>query len=301
MFWNNRYEGVWDCVGRFDFGLLYFFVISNTVSLVTDAIPAILLLRYCAAAHRAQPVRFSSMNATYSHRTLRNMYNFSPTLPLKGQCHQIFLPLVFFFKQLLLAPVDKPSNDFDFFRIFAEIFDYFGASPVSAMHALPVSLTPVNNSSPVSTTPVSDTLTCFRELHRCQRHRQKIPHRCHWHRRSTGKVDYLRQYSKIIEIVTRLVYWGQEKLFEEKNQRRKIWWHCSFKGCGKFLTEVNVISHCDQMILRCSPWCRTQVCAQAKNSIQICTVTQFRVLARGAKQNFEFRPTAHNQIHRPGP
>jgi hypothetical protein len=51
-----------------------------------------------------------------------------------------FLPLVFVFKQLLLAPVDKPSNDFDFFRIFAEIFDYFGASPVS-------------------TTPVSDTFT----------------------------------------------------------------------------------------------------------------------------------------------
>jgi hypothetical protein len=55
-----------------------------------------------------------------------------------------------------------PRNDFDFFRLFAEIFDYFGASPVSttpAMHALPVSLTPVNNSSPVSTTPVSDTFT----------------------------------------------------------------------------------------------------------------------------------------------
>jgi hypothetical protein len=59
---------------------------------------------------------------------------------LKGTVPRDFLPLVFFFKQLLLAPVDKPSNDFDFFRIFAEIFDYFGASPVS-------------------TTPVSDTFT----------------------------------------------------------------------------------------------------------------------------------------------
>ncbi len=81
---------------------------------------------------------------------------------LKGQCHEFFYLWFFFFKQLLLAPVDKPSNDFDFFRIFAEIFDYFGASPVSttpAMHALPVSLTPVNNSLPVSTTPVSDTFT----------------------------------------------------------------------------------------------------------------------------------------------
>ena len=55
-----------------------------------------------------------------------------------------------------------PRNDFNFFRLFAGIFDYFGASPVSttpAMHALPVSLTPVNKSSPVSTTPVSDTFT----------------------------------------------------------------------------------------------------------------------------------------------
>jgi hypothetical protein len=34
-----------------------------------------------------------------------------------------------------------------------------------------------------------------------------------------GKVEYLREYSKKIEIVNRLVYWGQEKLFEEKNQR----------------------------------------------------------------------------------
>ncbi len=75
--------------------------------------------------------------------------------------------------------------------------------------------------------------------HRCQRHRwcHASPvslilgskyhqlRRCHWHRRSTGKVEY----SKKIKIVTRLVYWGQEKLFEEKNQRWKIWWHCPFK------------------------------------------------------------------------
>ncbi len=85
-----------------------------------------------------------------------------PARYLKGTVPRDFLPLVFFFKQLLLAPVDKLSNDFNFFRIFAEILNYFGASPVSttlAMHALPVSLTPVNNFLPVSTTPVSDTFT----------------------------------------------------------------------------------------------------------------------------------------------
>jgi hypothetical protein len=42
-----------------------------------------------------------------------------------------FSPLFFFFKQLFLAPVGKPSDDFDFFQIFAEIFDFSGASPVS--------------------------------------------------------------------------------------------------------------------------------------------------------------------------
>jgi hypothetical protein len=72
---------------------------------------------------------------------------------LKGTVPGDFLPLGFIFKLFLLGPVDMPRNDFDFFRLFLEIFDYFGASPVStipAMHALPVSLTPVNNSSPVS-------------------------------------------------------------------------------------------------------------------------------------------------------
>jgi hypothetical protein len=36
----------------------------------------------------------------------------------KGTVPSDFSPLVFFFKQLLLAAVDKPSNDFDFFRIY---------------------------------------------------------------------------------------------------------------------------------------------------------------------------------------
>jgi hypothetical protein len=34
-----------------------------------------------------------------------------------------------------------------------------------------------------------------------------------------GKVEYIREYSKKIEFVTRLVYWGQEKLLKEKNRR----------------------------------------------------------------------------------
>ncbi len=80
----------------------------------------------------------------------------------KGTVSRDFLLLVFFYKLFLLGLVDMPRNDFNFLRLFANIFDYFGASPASttpAKHALPVSLTPVSNSSPVSTIPVSDTFT----------------------------------------------------------------------------------------------------------------------------------------------
>jgi hypothetical protein len=59
---------------------------------------------------------------------------------LKGTVTRDFLPLVFFFELFLLGPVDMPRNDFNCFRLFAEIFNYFGASPVS-------------------TTQVSDTFT----------------------------------------------------------------------------------------------------------------------------------------------
>jgi hypothetical protein len=58
----------------------------------------------------------------------------------------------------LLVPKDMTRNDSDFYKIFEDLFDYFGASPVSttlAKQALPVSLRPVRNSSPVSTTLVN--------------------------------------------------------------------------------------------------------------------------------------------------
>jgi hypothetical protein len=62
---------------------------------------------------------------------------------LKGQGHEIFTS-GFFIKLLLLAPRNMPGNDFYFFRIFGEIFDNFGTSPVLiilAKQALPMSLT----------------------------------------------------------------------------------------------------------------------------------------------------------------
>jgi hypothetical protein len=38
---------------------------------------------------------------------------------------------------------------------------------------------------------------------------------------STEIIECLREYLKKIEIITRLVYWGQEKLFEEKTRGKQ--------------------------------------------------------------------------------
>ncbi len=53
------------------------------------------------------------------------------TVPLKGQCHEIFCFWFFFTKQLLLVPIEMPSGLFEFWRIFAEIFAILIDSPVS--------------------------------------------------------------------------------------------------------------------------------------------------------------------------
>ncbi len=86
--------------------------------------------------------------------TLINLLTlFKGTVP-RDYSHQIF-----FVKLLLLVPVNMPRNDFNFVRIFFELFNNFGASLVSMTPvklAFPVSLTTVRNYSPVSTTPVSE-------------------------------------------------------------------------------------------------------------------------------------------------
>jgi glutamine synthetase type III len=72
-----------------------------------------------------------------------------------------FSPLVFFFKQLLLAPVDKPSDDLDFFRFFEDIFDFSVASPVHRRciaGASPVHRRCIAGASPVSLTPAKQTI-----------------------------------------------------------------------------------------------------------------------------------------------
>ncbi len=66
---------------------------------------------------------------------------------LKGTVSRDFLTLVFFIKQLLLVPLDKARQDFEFFRIFEELFEFVIDSPV---YSLPGSRDSLVYSSPGS-------------------------------------------------------------------------------------------------------------------------------------------------------
>ncbi len=48
---------------------------------------------------------------------------------LKEQCHEIFCVRFFFIKHLLLVPIGMPRIDFEFFRIFVELFVFVIDSP----------------------------------------------------------------------------------------------------------------------------------------------------------------------------
>ncbi len=55
---------------------------------------------------------------------------------VKGTVSRDFLTLVFFIffiKHLLLVPLDMPRKDFEFFRIFEELFEFVIDSPVYSL------------------------------------------------------------------------------------------------------------------------------------------------------------------------
>jgi hypothetical protein len=56
-----------------------------------------------------------------------------------------------------------------------------------------------------------------------------ICHRCQRHRWSTLSWEYLREFSNIFEMVLMGYSEAGGKLIDEKNQKRKISWHCPFK------------------------------------------------------------------------
>jgi hypothetical protein len=74
-------------------------------------------------------------------------WNVSPVEQLKGTVSRDFLTPVFFIKHLLLVPLDTPRKDFEFFRIFEELFEFVIDSPVYSL--------PGSRDSPVVNTPGS--------------------------------------------------------------------------------------------------------------------------------------------------
>jgi len=85
----------------------------------------------------------------------------------------------------------------------------------------PVSLIPVANLPPVSLIPAA---IC----HRCHWHRRQICHQCRWHRWCTLTCEYLREFSKKIEMILMLFSGAWGKVIHEKNLKQKISWHCPF-------------------------------------------------------------------------
>ncbi len=91
------------------------------------------------------------------------------------------------------------------------------------IHALPVSLTPANECfAGVNDTGEEFFSSGVVDTGEALKNSKSVTYRCCLHRRSTEIIEYLREYSKKIEIVTRLVYWGQEKLFEEKTRGENL-------------------------------------------------------------------------------
>ncbi len=104
----------------------------------------------------------------------------------KGTASRDFLPPVFSIRVFLLVPKDMTRNDFDLKKIFEDLFDYFGASPVSTTQAkqtkqaLPVSLRPVRNSSPVSTTQVNYAFSILEYFTGVNDAAEELHHQCQY-------------------------------------------------------------------------------------------------------------------------
>ncbi len=65
-----------------------------------------------------------------------------------------------------------------------------------------------------------------------------ICHRCQRHRWSTLSCEYLRKFSKKIEMVLMGYSGAGGELIDEKNQKQKISWHCPFKEVRGWGREV---------------------------------------------------------------
>jgi hypothetical protein len=87
----------------------------------------------------------------------RNLEQFAAG-ELKGTLSRDFLTLVFFIKHILLVPLDTPRQDFKFFRIFENLFEFVIDSPVYSQprsRDSPVYSSPGIRDSPVYSSPGS--------------------------------------------------------------------------------------------------------------------------------------------------
>ncbi len=80
----------------------------------TDATWMISYLHLCASLHACMIL---CVDALCMH-----LPTCAYACPIKGTVSRDFSCPVFFIKQLLLVPIGKPRNDFEFFRIFVELF-----------------------------------------------------------------------------------------------------------------------------------------------------------------------------------
>jgi hypothetical protein len=120
------------------------------------------------------------------------------------------LPLYVLFNSLSRQPYVPPFQR----TSAAGVVDTGGNLPL-------VSLTPAATGGKYANTRETGGKIC----HHCSWYRLQI---CHWW--STLSCEYFRKFSKKFETAL-VVYsgaWG--KLIHEKNQKRKISWHCPFKG-----------------------------------------------------------------------
>jgi hypothetical protein len=77
---------------------------------------------------------------------------------IKGTVSRDFFTLFFFIKHLLLVPLDTPRKDFEFFRIFEELFEFVIDSTVYSLPGSrdsPVYSSPGSRDSPVYSSPGS--------------------------------------------------------------------------------------------------------------------------------------------------
>ena len=87
-----------------------------------------------------------------------------------------------------------------------------------------------------------------------------ICHRCQRPRWSTLSCEYLREFSKKFETVLMGYSGAGGKLIHEKNQKRKISWHCPFKDMfwcifAYFHTTRNIVS--EKIFFYCLEWLKT--------------------------------------------